>query len=131
MLDGGLHISPDRELTFTIIVEFWTNADGQFGVPLLEHFAADAALSPEQKARLAIQFASYTRTSSTRGYKVDPVSHAIVEPSPEGTFPQGAIDEKEVWLAYPASEIPGELFSEKYNSLLLKSMGDMIENKRV
>ena len=124
-------LDADFEMSQTVRMEFWTNVDGAFGIPLADHIALDPNLSEEQKARLTRQYQSFTRTASTRGVKVDPQTQLQVFPDEEGIYPANAIDEKMLWMSLMAKDVPGESVANKVFAMLVGSMGKMIDRKRI
>ena len=114
-----LVVEHDFELSQTVLVEFYTNNDGALGVPVAEYFDADTSLSTEQRERLKRQYASYTRTTGTRGYMIDPTTHEIVPPSEDGTYPEGSVPEKMMWLTAGQLEYP-EPIPDPYSNFVLK-----------
>lgn len=126
-----LVIEHDFELTQEIRQVYFTNNDGEFGVPLLDAISLDPNLTPEQKLRQTKSFQPQLRTVSTRGFKVDPATGKIVELGENGLYPEGSVDEKLIWLSVLASEIPGESLSDKVKALMLQSMGKMVDRGRI
>lgn len=124
-------IDANFEMSYTVRMDFWTNVDGAFGIPLKDSIKLDPNLSEEQKARLQKQYQSFTRTASTQSVKVDPVTQLPVFPDEEGNYPEGAIDEKLLWMSVLADQVPGKLVSEKVFAMLTQSMTNMIERKRI
>jgi hypothetical protein len=126
----ALNIESDFELTQTVKAEYYTNEAGAFGLSAAEHFAADTTLSDDEKARLTRQYQPFFRTASTRGYMVDPATGEIVPPNEDGTYPEGAVPEKTLWLTVLADNVPGETLAEKVSALIIQSIGTMVANRR-
>lgn len=133
IIQHSLLIERDGNMTQTVEVQFYTSdGNGGFGVPASEYFDADATLSEDERIRLKKQYASFQRTASTRGYKIDPTTGDIVPPNEEGTYPEGVVDEKMAWLTVLADDVPtGTHISEKVFGLDLQSIGTMKERKRL
>lgn len=126
-----LIVEPDLELTQEVTQEYFTNEDGQFGIPLLEAIGLNSNLTPEQKDRQRAIYQTRTRSVSTRGYKVDPVTQEVLQPDESGQYPEGAIDEKLIWISVLASQIPGDTISEKVFALIVQSMAKMAQRNRI
>lgn len=126
-----LIISHDFELTQTVRLEFYTNVEGAFGIPVLEAIRINPNLSEDQKTRLLKVFQPVTRTATTAGYYVDPVTLQQVAPDEGGNYPEGAIPEKAAWLNVLAADVPGKKLSDKVKGLLLQSMANMIARGRI
>lgn len=126
-----LEISKNFEMTQTVRLEFYTNDEGQFGIPVLESIRLNPNLTDDQKARLSKAFQPVTRTSSTEGVMINPETLEVVLPDNDGNFPTNAIPEKTAWLNILASEVPGDKLSDKVKALLLQSMGLMVSRGRI
>lgn len=126
-----LIIEADFELTQEVKQVYFTNDDGEFGIPLLQSISINPNLTPEQKTRQLRSFQTQIRTVSTRGYKVNPMTGEIVEPDENGEYPEGSVDEKMIWTSVLASQVPGETLNEKVQALMLQSMGKMVERGRI
>ena len=126
-----LIIEPDFELTQEVRQEYWTNVDGEFGIPLLEAITLNPNLTEEQKARQSRVFAPSIRTATTRGHKINPATGELVYPDESGQWPEGAVDEKMMWISVQASDAPGNTLSEKISAMLIHSMQKMAERNRV
>lgn len=126
-----LIVEHDMELTQEVRQVFYTNDDGEFGIPLLESIDLNPNLTDEQKNRQKQVFKPVIRTVSTRGFMVDPVTQEIVQPNESGEYPEGSIPERLIWASVLASEVPGLSMSEKVSALLLQSMGKMVERNRI
>jgi hypothetical protein len=124
-------IDADFEMTLKVRMTFWTNDNGQLGIPLADHISQDPNLSENQKARMIRQYQPFFRTASTRGAKIDPNTQLQVLPDENGQYPEGAIDEKVLWMSVLADQVPGDLVSDKVFALLIQSMGKMVERKRI
>lgn len=126
-----LIIESDLELTQEVRQVYYTNVDGEFGIPLLESIGLNSNLTPEQKDRQRAIYQTRTRSVSTRGYKVDPVTQEVLQPDESGQYPEGAIDEKLIWISVLASQIPGDTISEKVFALIVQSMAKMAQRNRI
>lgn len=126
-----LIIEADLELTQEVRLVYYTNVDGDFGIPLLQSIDLNPNLTQDQKERQKRVFQPQTRTVSTRGYKVDPHTGEIVQPNESGEWPEGAIDEKLIWINILANQVPGEKLSDKVFALIIQSMGKMVERNRI
>lgn len=124
-------IDSDFEMSQTVRMTFWTNVEGQFGIPLSDSISLDPNLSEEQKARLLKQYQPFFRTASTRGIKVDPKTQLPVSPDENGQYPEGSIDERMLWMSVMAKDVPGELVSAKVFAMLTQSMANMVQRKRI
>lgn len=131
LVHDRLEISHDFELTQTVRLEFYTNVEGAFGLPVREAIRLNPNLSEDQKARLINIFKPVTRTSSTAGVYVDPLTFEVVMPDEGGNYPEGAIPEKTAWLNVLAEAVPGEKLSDKVKALLLQSMATMVSRGRI
>jgi hypothetical protein len=131
LIHEKLEISRDFELTQTVRLEFYTNDDGAFGIPVSEAIRLNPNLTEDQKARLIQTFRPVTRSSSTAGVFIDPVTLTPVLPNEAGEYPANAIPEKAAWLSVLAEVVPGEKLSDKVKALLLDSMGKMINRGRI
>lgn len=126
-----LIIEADFEMTQEVRLEYFTDDDGQFGIPVAESLRLNPNLSEDQKARLIQAFRPVTRSASTRGVMIDPVTHEQVFPADSGDYPEGAIPEKLLWLNVLASQVPGDKLSDKVKAMLLDSMGKMVARGRI
>lgn len=126
-----LTIEHDLELTQEVRMVFYTNDNGDFGIPLLESIDLNPNLTPEQKARQRQIFQTQRRTVSTRGYYVDATTGELVQPDENGQWPENAIPERELWLNVLASQVPGEKLSDKVFALIVQSMGKMVDRNRI
>lgn len=126
-----LIISHDFELTQKVRQVYYTNDNGDFGIPLIESIRVNPNLTDEQKARLSQVFKDQIRTVSTAGFMINPNTGEIVEPNESGLYPEGSIPEKEMWLNVLAEQIPGEKLSEKVQALILQSMQTMAQRNRI
>ena len=127
-----LIIDADFELTQEVTLEYFTDdGEGGFGLPVEESIRLNPNISEEQKARLVNAFSPATRTASTRGFMLDGKTLEVVRPDENGNFPEGAIKENVVWLNVLAEQVPGKKLSEKVKSLLLESMGKMVQRGRI
>lgn len=126
-----LIIEPDLELTQEVMQVYYTNEDGQFGIPLLESIGLNPSLTDEQKSRQRQVFKPIVRSVSTRGDMIDPVTTEIVLPNESGQYPEGAIPERVMWLSVLASEVPGDTLSSKVIALIVTSMQKMAERNKI
>lgn len=126
-----LEIDEDFELTQTVKIEFYTDVEGDYGIPAAESIDLNPNLSFEQKERAKRAVEPTTRTTGTRGFYVDPSTQAIVQVQEDGTYPDGAIPERLLWLNVLAQDVPGDKLSDKVKALLLQSMGKMISRGRI
>jgi len=126
-----LEITSSFELIQTVRLEFYTDDEGTFGIPLAEAVRLNPNLSEDQKARLAQTFKPVRRTASTEGVFVDSTTLETVLPDENGNYPPGAMPEKAAWLNVLAEAVPGEKLSDKVKALLLESMGKMINRGRI
>ncbi|TDB64392.1 hypothetical protein [Arundinibacter roseus] len=131
MVHEALVIEHDLELSQTVRIEYWTDDNGAFGVPIAEYFDANETLSTEQKARSKAQYSPFTRTASTRGYMINPATGDIVQPDEAGNYPEGSVPERMAWLSVLAENVPGDALSDKVIALIVQSMGTMAANKRL
>lgn len=126
-----LIISHDFELTQEVRLDYYTNDEGAFGIPVAEAVRLNPNLSEDQKARLIQAFKPVVRSSTTAGVYVDAESQNVVFPNEAGELPAGAIPEKLIWLNALASQVPGEKLSDKVKALLLESMAKMVSRNRI
>jgi hypothetical protein len=126
-----LEITSSFELIQTVRLEFYTDDEGTFGLPLGEAVRLNPNLSEDQKARLARTFQPVRRVASTEGIYLDPKTLQAVLPDDDGNYPPDAIPEKAAWLSVLAEIVPGKKLSDKVKSLLLESMGKMISRGRI
>lgn len=126
-----LVISHDFELTQKVRQVYYTNDNGDFGIPLKDSINLNPNLSPEQKVRQLQVFKDQIRTVSTAGYMVNPSTGEIVELNESGLYPEGSIPEREIWLNVLAEQVPGEKLSEKVQALMIQSMQKMADRNRI
>jgi len=131
LVHHSLIIEKDFELTQVVEMVFYTNHNGDFGIPLIDSINLNPNLTPEQKARQLQVFKSQTRTVGTRGHFIDPITQNLVERDEAGELPEGAIPEMLLWHEVLSSKIPGEKLSDKVKALLMQSMQKMVERKRI
>lgn len=133
VIQHELVIERDGNMTQTVEVQFFTSdGAGGFGLSAADYFDADPELSDDQRVRLKDQYKPRTRTASTRGYMIDPLTGEIVPPDETGEYPEGSVEEKMAWLTVNAADVPtGDHLSEKVFGLVLQSIGTMKERKRL
>jgi hypothetical protein len=126
-----LVIGADFELTQEVRLDYYTDDAGTFGLPVADAINLNPNLTEDQKRRLVQMFKPSTRTSTTAGVMLDPVSLEPVAPDESGSYPAGAFPEKLIWLNALASQVPGEKLSDKVKALLLESMRKMVSRGRI
>ena len=133
IIQHSLLIERDGNMTQVVEVQFYTSdGAGGFGQSAADYFDADETLSEDQRRRLKRQYEPYTRSVSTRGYMIDPLTGEIVPPDEMGEYPEGSVEEKMAWLTVNAADVPtGDHLSEKVFGLVLQSIGTMKERKRL
>jgi len=131
LVHHSLIIEKDFELTQVVEMVFYTNDNGDFGIPVLDSINLNPNLTTEQKARQLEVFRTRTRTVGTRGDYVDAKTQKVVQRGEDGELPEGAIPEKLIWLNVLAIDVPGEKLSDKVRSLLLSSMRKMAEDSKI
>jgi len=131
LVHHSLIIEKDFELTQVVEMVFYTNDNGDFGIPVLDSINLNPNLTPEQKARQLEVFRTRTRTVGTRGDYINPVTQQIVQRGSDGELPEGAIPEKFLWLNVNASDVKGNKLSDKVMALLLSSMKKMTDDSKI
>jgi hypothetical protein len=153
-----LIIDPDFEMTQEVSCEYYTNNNGEFGIPLIQHFNSDTNLTPDQRRRLVTTYKGFERSYSTRGNKINPLNGEIAQVNEAGIFPKvdpvtndfvypifdeesetwvypegliDLIDEKMMWLGTLASDVPNDTMGEKVQAMLVHSMNKMVERNRI
>jgi len=126
-----LIIESDFELTQEVKLEYFTNDEGNFGIPVKESVQLNPNLTEDQKRRTIRAFSPTTRTSSTAGIMINPTTGETVDPDELGQYPEGSIPEKQIWLNVLATQVPGDKLSDKVKGLLLESMSKMISRGRI
>lgn len=126
-----LIIESDLELTQEVRQVYYTNQEGEFGIPLMESISLNPNLTEEQKARQIQVFKPVIRTVTTRGDMIDPVTTEIVFPDETGEYPKGTIPERMMWLSVLAAEVPGDTLSSKVIALIVMSMSKMAERNKI
>ncbi len=110
----------DRDFEMVLEVELvYVDKDDK---PILEKVAEDHTLTRDQRRRFESVFKTEVRTVSTRGAMVDPKTGTQQQPDEAGNYPEGSVQEKQLWLAVTADEAPGETVFEKVSAMLLKAM---------
>lgn len=123
----SLNIEHDFELVLTLRQVF-VDADD---VPLLDTIRDGAELSNDQIARLQTLYQPQVKTVTTRGSRLDATTGVDVFLQPDGTWPANSIEERLVWMAVAAADVPGNTVFEKVSAMIIQAMGNMTVKKRI
>lgn len=122
-----LHIHKDFELTLTLKQVFVN----QENIPLLETIKVGKDLSEDQINRLQALYRSQTKTVSTRGSRIDPQTGEYVYLGENGDWPDGSINENQLWIGTEADRVPGKTTFQKVANMILEAMKNMTIRKRI
>lgn len=130
LIHEKFELNANLEMTQTVRLRFWTNDNGDFGIPLIESINLNPNFTEDQKARLRRQWTDQFRTATTEGNWVDQ-NGVLVFPDENGNFPEGSMPERLLWIGVPAAMVPGENVSDKVIAMLIESMAKMVQNGRI
>lgn len=93
--------SSAKDFSITVVVSFWTNVSGAYGVPVLQDMLTNVNLSSDQIAQAQSIYSDRVLTYTTVGGFVD----ATGNPVAQGTA--GAQAALLYWQTFKVSQVPG------------------------